>query len=151
MTLSYEKIFSRYRGRIDDPKELSMNADDLLEICTERLHNVIGDPRVIAKFKNIELDDEIQQMNFSLKFSNGDFLDGEFIIKLLSLGMEIEWMKPQIDSIKYTVQMLGGKEEKMLQNNYKAMIERFDKLNTEFSKQLGMHGYINNSYVRGDS
>ncbi len=151
MTLSYEKIFSRYRGRIDDPKELSMNVDDLLEICTERLHNVIGDPRVAAKFKNIELDDEIQQMEFSLKFSNGEFLDREFLIKILSLGMEIEWMKPQVDSIKYTIQMLGGKEEKMLQNNYKAITERFDKLNIEFSKQLGTHGYINNSYIRGDS
>ena len=32
MILPYETIFSRTRGRINDPKELSLDNDDLLEI-----------------------------------------------------------------------------------------------------------------------
>ena len=35
MTLPYETIFSRTRGRISDPKELSLDENDLLEIYTE--------------------------------------------------------------------------------------------------------------------
>ena len=31
MTLPYETIFSRTRGRINDPKELSLDENDLLE------------------------------------------------------------------------------------------------------------------------
>ncbi len=68
MTLSYEEIFSRYRGRINDPKELSLDESDLTEICTERLHTVIGDSRVAVKFSKITMDNEIQQLNFELKY-----------------------------------------------------------------------------------
>ena len=32
MTLPYEVIFSRTRNKIYDPKELSLNPDDLIEI-----------------------------------------------------------------------------------------------------------------------
>ena len=46
MTISYGTIFSRVRGRINDPKELSLNEEDLTEIYVERLHNTFGNPRV---------------------------------------------------------------------------------------------------------
>ena len=84
MTLDYEQIFSRYRGIVDDPKELALDADDFLELCTERLHMSIADPRVIAKFSTISLDDEIQEIEFELKNPVSDFADSEFVIKLLS-------------------------------------------------------------------
>ena len=52
MTLPYETIFSRTRGRINDPKELSLDENDLLEIYTERLHNVLSNPRVRQLFSS---------------------------------------------------------------------------------------------------
>lgn len=151
MTLSYEQIFSRYRGIINDPKELSLDGNDLLEICMERLHMVVADPRVIAKFSIISFDDDIEEIKFSLKYPVNDFADSEFVIKLLSLGMSIEWLKPQVDSLIYTTEILGGKEEKLLRNNYKLMKERLEKLEQQLSKLLSNYGYINNSYLRGDS
>lgn len=150
MTLSYEDIFSRYRGIVDDPKELSLDANDLSEICTERLHTSVSDPRVIAKFSNILLDDDIQEISFSLKNPVNDFVDKEFVIKLLSLGMSIEWLKPQVDSRIYTSEIIGGKEEKLLRNNYKPMKERLENLEKQFSRLISNYGYINNSYIRGD-
>ena len=69
MLLPYETVFSRTRGRVNDPKELSLNENDLLEIYTERLHNVIGKPRVRRLFSSIVLDDEIQQIDFILNNS----------------------------------------------------------------------------------
>ena len=150
MTLSYEDIFSRYRGIVDDPKELSLDANDLSEICTERLHTSVSDPRVIAKFSNILLDDDIQEISFSLKNPVNDFVDKEFVIKLLSLGMSIEWLKPQVDSRIYTSEIVGGKEEKLLRNNYKPMKERLENLEKQFSRLISNYGYINNSYLRGD-
>ena len=151
MTLDYEQIFSRYRGIVDDPKELALDPDDLLELCTERLHMSVADPRVIAKFSTISLDDEIQRIEFELRNPISDFADTEFVIKLLSLGMSIEWLKPQVESRDYTMQFFGGKEEKVLQNNYKPMKERLDTLERQFSKLLSHYGYLNNSYIRGDS
>lgn len=150
MTLTYEQIVSRYRGIVDDPKELSLNLDDLWEIWTERLHMVISDPRVISKFSNIQMNDTIQEINFELKNSVNEFADKEFVIKLFSLGMSIEWLRPKVDSVLYTSMYIGGKEEKMLLNNYKPMIERLKRLELQFSNLLSQYGYINNSYVRGD-
>ena len=150
MTLTYEQIVSRYRGIVDDPKELSLNLDDLWEIWTERLHMVISDPRVISKFSNIQMNDTIQEINFELKNSVNEFADKEFVIKLFSLGMSIEWLRPKVDSVLYTSMYIGGKVEKMLLNNYKPMIERLKRLELQFSNLLSQYGYINNSYVRGD-
>ena len=57
MLLPYETVFSRTRGRINDPKELlSLSENDLLEIYTERLHNVIGKPRVRRLFSSIVME-----------------------------------------------------------------------------------------------
>lgn len=150
MTLSYEQVFSRYRGMINDPIESSLNVNDLIEIYTERLHMTISDPRVMAKLSSITMHDEIQEMDFELKYSVSDFADTEFMIKLLSLGMAIEWLRPQVNSRIYTSEFIGGKEEKMLQNNYKPMTERLKSMEQQFSKLLGHYGYINNSYLRGD-
>ena len=65
--------------------------------------------------------------------------------------MSIEWLKPQVDSLTHTAEILGGKEEKLLRNNYKPMKERLEKLEQQFSKLICNYGYINNSYLRGDS
>ena len=43
-----------------------------------------------------------------------------------------------------------SKEEKNMQNPYKDMQSRLDTLQHEFSRKLASHGYINNSYVRGE-
>ena len=99
MLLPYETVFSRTRGRVNDPKELSLNENDLLEIYTERLHNVIGKPRVRRLFSSIALDDEIQQIDFTLNNSVDEASDIDFVTDLLILGVTIEWLQPQVDSI----------------------------------------------------
>ena len=50
MTLSYSTLFSRVLNKINDPKELSLDENDLLEIYTERIHSVVGKPRVRRLF-----------------------------------------------------------------------------------------------------
>ena len=99
MTLPYETIFSRTRGRISDMKELSLDENDLLEIYTERLNNVISNPRVRRLFSSLTLDDEIQQLVFTLNNSVDETADMNFVVGILVLGMTIEWLQPQVDSI----------------------------------------------------
>ena len=110
MTLPYETIFSRTRGRISDPKELSLDENDLLEIYTERLSNVISNPRVRRLFSSLTLDDEIQQLDFTLNNSVDETADMNFVVGILVLGMTIEWLQPQVDSVIHTSVMIGGDE-----------------------------------------
>ena len=148
MTLSYEKIFSAARGLYTDPKELSLDESDLLDIYTERLHSVVGKPRVRRLFSSISLDDEIQEMTFTLNNSVDEESDKDFVLEILSLGMAIEWLQPQVDSIIHTSVMIGGKEEKKLLDNYKNMIDRLDSMKKEQNKMIRDYGYMYNSYIK---
>lgn len=151
MLLPYETVFSRTRGRVNDPKELSLNENDLLNIYTERLHNVIGKPRVRRLFSSITFDDEIQQIDFTLNNSVDEASDIDFVTDLLILGMTIEWLQPQVDSILHTSVMIGGKEEKKLLDNHKNMIDRLDSMKTELNKMIRDYGYMYNSYINSES
>ena len=148
MTLSYSTLFSRVLNKINDPKELSLDESDLLEIYTERLHSVVGKPRVRRLFSSLSLDDEIQEMTFTLNNSVDEESDKDFVLEILSLGMAIEWLQPQVDSIIHTSVMIGGKEEKKLLDNHKNMIERLDSMKKEQNKMIRDYGYMYNSYIK---
>ena len=151
MVLPYETIFSRTRGRINDPKELSLDETDLLEIYNERLHNVIGNPRVRRLFSSIIFDDETSQIEFELNNPVDDASDKDFVVDLFILGMTIEWLQPQVDSILHTSVMIGGKEEKKLLDNHKNMIDRLDSMKKELHKMIRDYGYMYNSYINSES
>ena len=146
--LSYSTLFSRVLNKINDPKELSLDENDLLEIYTERLHSVVGKPRVRRLFSSLSLDDEIQEMTFTLNNSVDEESDKDFVLEILSLGMAIEWLQPQVDSVIHTSIMIGGKEEKKLLDNHKNMIERLDSMKKEQNKMIRDYGYIYNSYIK---
>lgn len=148
--ISYETVFSRARNKYYDPKEWSLNSDDLLEINVERLHSAFGDIRISKLFSFITLDDEMQQIDFSLRYPTNDFSDNEFVIELLALSFVIEWLRPQVVSVKNTAQMIGGKEEKKVLDNHKDMIERLDNLENKRYKIIRDRGYMYNSYIGGE-
>ena len=146
--LSYSTLFSRVLNKINDQKELSLDENDLLEIYTERLHSVVGKPRVRRLFSSLSLDDEIQEMTFALNNSVDEESDKDFVLEILSLGMAIEWLQPQVDSVIHTSVMIGGKEEKKLLDNHKNMIERLDSMKKEQNKMIRDYGYMYNSYIK---
>ena len=146
--LSYSTLFSRVLNKINDTKELSSDESDLLDIYTERLHSVVGKPRVRRLFSSISLDDEIQEMTFTLNNSVDEESDKDFVLEILSLGMAIEWLQPQVDSVIHTSVMIGGKEEKKLLDNHKNMIERLDSMKKEQNKMIRDYGYMYNSYIK---
>ena len=146
--LSYSTLFSRVLNKINDPKELSLDEKDLLEIYTERLHSVVGKPRVRRLFSSLSLDDEIQEMTFTLNNSVDEESDKDFVLEILSLGMAIEWLQPQVDSVIHTSVMIGGKEEKKLLDNHKNMIDRLDSMKKEQNKMIRDYGYMYNSYIK---
>ena len=146
--LPYSILFSRVLNKINDPKELSLDENDLLEIYTERLHSVVGKPRVRRLFSTLTLDDELQEMTFTLNNSVDEESDRDFVLEILSLGMAIEWLQPQVDSVIHTSVMIGGKEEKKVLDNHKNMIDRLDSMKKEQNKMIRDYGYMYNSYIK---
>ena len=147
----YEKFDKALSRRFDAVINFDRySKDDLIEIYTERLHSVVGNPRVRRLFSSIVLNDELQNIKFTLKNSVDEQSDTDFIIELLSLGMVIAWLEPQVDSIKHNSIMLGTKEEKKILDNHKNMIERLDTLQNQLQKMIRDYGCMYNSYVNGD-
>ena len=151
MTLPYETIFSRTRGRINDPKELSLDENDLLEIYTERLHNVLSNPRVRQLFSSIVMDDENQMVEFELNNPVDKLTDMDFVINIFLTGMAIEWLQPQVDSVLYTSMMIGSNTEKKMLDPQKNMIERLNSLKKELNKTILDYGYMHNSYINSET
>ena len=112
MNISYEKVFNRYFGLIDDVKELSLEESDLIELLSERLHSAVSDPFIRRLFSTLKFDDEIQQFEFELTTSVDEDSDTEFVIELFSKGMAIKWLEPKVKSLLNTSKFFGGKEEK---------------------------------------
>lgn len=149
MFFSFDKLFTKVLIKTDDPKELSLSDKDLLVIYSDRLHTVVGNPRVRKLFKSINIDDDMQQVVFQLKEPLDDGMDIDFVINVLSTGMMIEWLQPKVDSIKHTSVMIGGKDERKIVDNYKPMIERLENLKSELAKLIRDHGSVNNRYLSG--
>lgn len=173
MLLSYSTIFSRVLGRINDPKELLLSEEDFNALYKERLHNVVGNPRVSNIFSTLALhevepvppddgepdddpsedetenEDEFTEdtIEYELKNSVDEYSDNEYVIQIFVTGMVIEWLRPKVDSVLYTAPMIGGKEEKKILDGHKDMISRLDSLEKQLHKMIRDRGYIHNTYV----
>ena len=140
MALSYEKIFSRVRNKINDPKELALNEEDLLEINKERLHSAAGNVRIRRMFSTLAFNDEIEEMTWTMANTiTGSSAEEEedFVMELFSLAMVIEWLRPQVESTTYINMSIGGKEEKKLNDAHKINVERLDSLEVKLSFPFG--------------
>lgn len=150
MVLSYEQVFNRVRNKITDPKELSLEERYLNEIYAERLHSVIGNQRVRRLFSSITLDDDSEEIDFTLNHSVDEFSDEEFVTEVFVLGIVIEWLQPKVDSILFTAPMIGGKEENKVLDHHKDTIDRLGSLKNELNKKIRDYGYMYNSYIGGE-
>ena len=151
--LSYEKIFSRVRNKSYDPKELSLSDDAITEINIERLHSTVGNVRIRRLFQTLSCNDETEELTWELKntiaSTSQDDEEEDFVVELLSLGIVIEWLKPQVESITNIAKAIGGKEEKSINNEHKTTIQRLNSLEVQLAKMIRDHGYLYNSYLQG--
>ena len=146
MNISYEKVFDRYFGLIDDVKELSLEESDLYEILAGRLHSAISSPFIRKLFSTLKLNDENQQLEFELTTSVDEYSDEEFVIELFSKGMAIKWLEPKVKSLENTVRFFGGKEEKKLKDDYLLNKALLKEMKIEQQKLIRDYDFTFKSY-----
>ena len=88
---------------------------------------------------------------FARSFRRLKSTDEEYVVRLLSIGMAIAWLQPQVDSVLYTSPFVGGKEEKKIIDAHALTISRLEAMKTELKKTLRDYGYYYNSYVSGEA
>ena len=100
---SYEKIYDRFLQKITDYKMLDLSDTEIRQECVKWLSSAI------AKFRRCKND--LSQRDDELETFTVELLDVE--IEILSTLMVSEWLAPQLNSVLYTSQFFGGKEEKL--------------------------------------
>ncbi|MDB6475513.1 hypothetical protein PMN51_17850 [Blautia wexlerae] len=151
MTYDYEDIFERFYPLITDPGFYKLQKSYVTNLMTNWLHDAIAEPYIRKKFSTISLDDDMEEITFELENPIDDNSDKEFVFSVLTQYMVISWMKPQVESILNISMMIGGKEEKKLQSNYKNNIDRLEQLKKNLRKYIRDYGYEYNSYLNGST
>lgn len=149
MTLSYDDIFSSFLGYVTDFDLAGVDEQDAGDMMSEWLKRAYSKPYVRRLFSSSSLDDGMQELTFEMEFKFDDESDKDFVTDVLSKGMVIEWLQPQVKSKLLTAQMFGGKEQKFYaQSTHLSEVRAL--LEDTILEQRGMirdRGYINNSYL----
>lgn len=151
-SLSYDEIFSDFLGSVTDYGLASVDIDDMYGLMTEYLHKTLSLSYVRRLFLSISLDDTIQEFTFELINTVDDDADIDFIKSILSKGMVVEWLKPQVRSKLNVAQMFGGKEQKFYaQSNHLSELRGLlEDTQLEMRKAIRDRGYIYNPYLKED-
>lgn len=151
-SLSYDEIFSDFLGSVTDYGLASIDIDDMYGLMTEYLHKTLSLSYVRRLFSSVNLDDTIQIMTFEIVNSVDENADRDFIKYILSKGMVVEWLKPQVRSKLNIAQFFGGKEQKYYsQSNHLSELRGLlEDVQLELRKAIRDRGYIYNPYLKED-
>lgn len=150
-SLSYEDIFSDFLGNVSDYQIASLNLSDAYELMTEYLHKVLRQSFVSDLFSSITCDDAIQKIFYELSFVINEDSDREFLIGVLSKGMVVEWLKPQVRNKTNLAQMFGGKEQKFFSqsSHLSELRSTLEDTRLELRKEIRDRSSLHNSYIGG--
>ena len=145
--MDYELIYVKFLSKIDDPKLLTYDEETLYEILYDYLTSALANPDVRKLFKTLSVDDEDKKFIYTMNVSIDEYSDTNFILEIIAKGMVIQWMTQKLDTALSLATVIGGKEEKMIRNEYKNNMARLKELKVELKKMIRDSNYIDNSYI----
>lgn len=102
MGTPFSDVYKRFLQKISDFQFLSLPEEDVEEILYGYL--------ISAIVKTRQCKSDLSRRNEEEKAFEDTLLDVE--IEILALQMVCEWVEPQLNSVLYTRQFIGTKEEK---------------------------------------
>ena len=150
MTSSYNDIYSRFLIKIRDYEFAGLPEPNATEQMREWLQSSLSHTYIYRIFNTFSADDEIAEMEYTLKTSVDDYSDKNFVEELLGNQMVVEWVSAKVQTTTLISQMVtNSKEFKMYaQANHLAQLREL-KADTEnkVRSMLRDKGYIYNSYL----
>ena len=146
--MEYETIFNRFLSRIKDVSLLSLEERYRNEILQDYLTGALGIPYVRKIFSEIEANNDYEELTYKLadEFRSDADSNDRLVLEVLVQAMTVEWLRPQIDNALNLAMVIGGKEEKVLQNNLKTNMQRLHDAEIRLQKYIRDHGYYQGSY-----
>lgn len=150
MTSSYNDIYSRFLIKIRDYEFAGLPEPNATEQMREWLRSALSHTYIYRIFKTFSADDELAEMQYTLKSSVDEFNDRNFVEELLGNAMVIEWVSPKVKSTALINQMVtNGKEQNFYSQQQHLGQLRGLEADTkhEVLSMLRDKGYIYNSYL----
>lgn len=152
-SLDYEEIYSKFRLKATAYDLLDFRDDDVNAFLCDWMHSAIHKPYIYRLFSTIKFHDEIQVLNFTMKYSVDNNFDKDLIIDVVGIGLVIEWITPKINNLNNIQQVYGSSEEKWFSQSQhlSTLMSLRESLIREQRNLIRDRGYIWNSYLDGES
>ena len=142
MTSTYNDIYSRFLIKIRDYKFAGLPEPNATEQMREWLQSALSHTYIYRIFDTFSADDEIAEIEYTLKSSVDDYHDKNFVEELLGNQMVYEWISPKVRGMRY-------KESKWYnqKDHLKEVKEIEDDAYNKVRALLRDKGYEYNSYL----
>ena len=150
MTSSYNDIYSRFLNKIRDYEFAGLPEPNATEQMREWLQSALSHSYIYRIFDTFSADDEIAEIEYTLKSSVDDYSDKNFVEELLGNAMVVEWISPKLKTTTLLNQMItNSKEQKFYaQANHLAQLREVSAdAENKVRSILRDKGYIYNSYL----
>lgn len=148
-SLSYDEVFDDFLGRVADYDFSTMDESTANYLMSEYLQKVLARPYIRRLFASINADKEIHLIQFEIANKVDDDADTEFVKTILSKGMVVEWLEPQVRNKVNISQFFGGKEQKYYSqsNHISELRGLLEDTERELRGEIRDRGYIYNPYL----
>lgn len=143
MTSEFAEIYSRFYVRVKDYEMTGLDEKLVKEMLNVYLKSTISKPMVRRLFQSIELDDDLEEVEYELRESLDENSDKDFVEEVLSLGMVSEWAAPRYHSTLLTSQLLSNSEQKFYSQaqHLAEMKALYTKSQIDLRKLIRDYGY----------
>ena len=141
MTSEYESIYSRFYLRVTDYNLAGLDEHMAKEMMNGWMHSTLSKPYVRRLFSQLTIDDDVEELEYELKFPVSDGEDQDFIEEVIVMGM--------VNSALNTQQMFSNQEQKFYSqaNHLEVLQELLHKNQNDQRKLIRDRGYIYNGYI----
>lgn len=150
MTSTYNDIYSRFLIKIRDYEFAGLPEPNATEQMKEWLQASLSHTYIYRIFKTFSADDEVAEIEYTLKSTVDEYSDTNFVEELLGNAMVIEWVTPKLQTTTLLNQMItNSKEQKFYAqaNHVSQLRELKAETETKVRSMLRDKGYIYNSYL----
>lgn len=150
MTSSYNDIYSRFLNKIRDYEFAGLPEPNATEQMREWLQSALSHAYIYRIFDSFSADNEIAEIEYTLKTSVDEYNDKNFVEELLSNALVVEWVTPKVNNTTLTNQMITNSKESKFYSQAMHLTELKSLLANSESKVRSMlrdKGYIFNSYL----
>ena len=149
MTSEYEDIYSRFYLRVEDYNIVGLEKKLVENMMNGWMKSVLSKPYVRRLFATLDNDEDVEEIDYELKFPVSDEEDQDFVEELIATGMTVEWLRPKYNSTLLTSQFFSNSEQKFYSqaNHMTELKDMYHRAENDLRKLIRDRGYINNQYL----